>query len=74
MLYVPTGFAHGFLVFSEHATVHYKTTAEFNAAADGGINPLDPALNIAWPDVPGFTPETFILSDKDRILPHLASI
>ncbi|HVF95915.1 MAG TPA: dTDP-4-dehydrorhamnose 3,5-epimerase, partial [Flavisolibacter sp.] len=45
-LFVPAGFAHGFCVLSETATVMYKCDAFWNKEAEGGIRFDDPALNI----------------------------
>ena len=65
MLYVPTGFAHGFLVLSETAEVLYKCTEEYTPQDDRGIRWNDPAINIAWPVTDP------ILSEKDRTHPLL---
>lgn len=47
--YVPPGFAHGFMVLSETASVLYKTTAEYAPELERGIIWNDPELNINWP-------------------------
>jgi len=66
-LLVPKGFAHGFAVLSDQAEVFYKCDQFYNPIADGGINFLDPALEIN-----GILPSLeFILSDKDKKLPLL---
>ncbi len=49
MLWIPEGFAHGFLVLSESAEVLYKTTREYYPAGERCIVWNDPALGIAWP-------------------------
>ena len=68
MLYIPAGFAHGFLVLGDSpATVHYKTSQPYHQPSDAGILWNDPAIGIEWPKV-----TTLILSDKDRTLPPLA--
>ena len=61
MLWVPPGFAHGFLVLSEHAILLYKTTDYYAPEHERTIVWSDPSLNIRWPleDKP-------IVSDKDR--------
>ncbi|MHB8844619.1 MAG: dTDP-4-dehydrorhamnose 3,5-epimerase [Nitrospirota bacterium] len=65
MLYVPAGFAHGFLTLSETAEVLYKCTEEYSPSHDRGIIWNDPQINIAWGvDAP-------LLSDKDRVHPLL---
>lgn len=67
-LYIPEGFAHGFVVLSETAAVMYKCTDIFRADDDAGICWNDPALDIAWPVL---TPE---LSAKDAALPFLGEV
>jgi len=49
MLFIPAGFAHGFLVLSESADVLYKCTKEYAPADDRGILWNDPEIGIAWP-------------------------
>lgn len=52
-IYVPEGFAHGFLVLSPHAIVHYKCTDYYDPAAEQTLRWNDPALALRWPvDVP----------------------
>jgi dTDP-4-dehydrorhamnose 3,5-epimerase len=48
-LWIPVGFAHGFLVLSETAEVLYKTTRPYDPAAERCIAWNDPSLNISWP-------------------------
>jgi dTDP-4-dehydrorhamnose 3,5-epimerase len=61
MLWIPPGFAHGFLVLSETADFLYKCTSLYDPPSDRGIRWDDPAIGIAWPDV-GARP---LLSAKD---------
>jgi dTDP-4-dehydrorhamnose 3,5-epimerase len=61
-LFVPAGFAHGFVALSDIAHVQYKCTAEYNKNGEAGINPLDKTLNINW----GIDINEAIISDKDR--------
>ena len=49
MLYVPEGFAHGFLVLSEVADVVYKVTSEYSRQDERGIIWNDPSIGIDWP-------------------------
>lgn len=48
MLYVPPGFAHGFLVLSEECYFSYKCTQVYNKEAEGGLMWNDPSLGIDW--------------------------
>ncbi len=63
LLWLPVGFAHGFLVLSEQAEVFYKTTAYYHKLGEQTLHYADPHLAIAWPLPPGVTP---LLSEKDR--------
>ncbi|MBR6099238.1 dTDP-4-dehydrorhamnose 3,5-epimerase [bacterium] len=69
MLYIPKGFAHGFVVLSEEAELLYKAGKEYAPNADAGIIWNDPDINIEW-DI-DFTP---VLSDKDKSLPKLREV
>ncbi len=68
MLYIPAGFAHGFVTREPETEVVYKASAHFAPACEGGIAWNDPALGIDW----GVAPEAAVLSEKDRKLPRLA--
>ncbi|MFN8430167.1 MAG: dTDP-4-dehydrorhamnose 3,5-epimerase [Spirosomataceae bacterium] len=65
MLYLPPGFAHGFVTL-EDAIFTYKCTNLYDKASEGGIIYNDPALNIDW----GITNP--VVSEKDLILPILS--
>ncbi|PND39653.1 dTDP-4-dehydrorhamnose 3,5-epimerase [Paucibacter aquatile] len=67
-LWIPPGFAHGFLVLSESADFLYKTTDTYAPQAEGAVRWDDPEIGIAWPDV-GAAP---LLADKDLKAPLLA--
>ncbi len=60
-LWIPEGFAHGFLVISEVAEFLYKTTNYYDPSSERSVAWNDPDLNIAWPV--GITPT---LSAKDQ--------
>ena len=60
-LWIPPGFAHGFLVLSETAEFLYKTTDYWHAASERCIVWNDPHLNIQWPNI-GMEP---VLNPKD---------
>jgi len=65
MLWIPAGFAHGFLVLSEQAEVQYKTTDYYAPEHERTLLWNDPALAIAWPlaGEPAVQPT---MTDKDR--------
>jgi dTDP-4-dehydrorhamnose 3,5-epimerase len=67
-IYVPPGFAHGFLTLEPACEVIYKVTAPYSRDHDRSIRFDDPAIGIDWP-LHGARP---ILSDKDRAAPTLA--
>ena len=67
-LFVPPGFAHGFMVLSENAEVYYKCTDFYWPDDEYGILWDDPGIGIAWPYV-----SEILLSDKDRALPPLTA-
>jgi dTDP-4-dehydrorhamnose 3,5-epimerase len=48
-MYIPEGFAHGFCVLSENATVVYYCTHEYSLANERGLSWNDPQINIHWP-------------------------
>lgn len=64
-LWVPPGFAHGFVTLSDEADVVYDTTGEFAPQADTGIAWNDPDLGITWPIAAP------IFSERDGALPPL---
>lgn len=66
MLFIPEGFAHGFVVLSETAELVYKASNEFSKEHDRGILWNDPKIGINW----GIDIEP-ILSDKDKKQPKL---
>ncbi len=49
MLFIPAGFAHGYLVMSEEAEIIYKVTKEYSPEHDRGIIWNDPEIGINWP-------------------------
>lgn len=68
-LFVPVGFAHGFLTLEEECEVSYKCSDTYAPDCDGGIRWDDPAIGIDWPMPAGTAPK---LSAKDGVLPLLA--
>jgi dTDP-4-dehydrorhamnose 3,5-epimerase len=71
LLWVPPGFAHGFLVTSELADVLYHVDVGHAPASEGGLAWDDPELGIPWPLPAGAAP---ILSPRDTRWPRLADL
>ena len=67
-LFIPRGFAHGFLVLSETATFVYKVDNYYSKESDSGIDFADPALNIDWQ----INADDLQFSAKDKNHPLLA--
>lgn len=65
-LWVPSGFAHGFLALADDTLALYKCTSHHEPASERGIRFSDPAIGIEWPFEPTF------VSPKDRDAPLLA--
>jgi dTDP-4-dehydrorhamnose 3,5-epimerase len=66
-LFIPRGFAHGFLVTSQTAIFFYKCDNFYNKDSEGGLIYNDDSLNINW----NFPEKELIISEKDSILPRL---
>lgn len=69
MLFIPRGFAHGFLALEEETIFVYKCDRPYMASHERGINPRDPELGINWG---GLAPEACRLSPKDSVNPLLS--
>lgn len=67
MVYIPEGFAHGFLSLEETYLL-YKCTKEYDPKCESGIRWDDPDIGIEWPV------DTPILSEKDRQLPYFKQL
>ena len=67
-LWIPPGFAHGFLTLSEHAEFLYKTTDYWAKECEQAIIWNDPSIGIQWPAFDGQP----LLSDKDQQAPKLS--
>ena len=63
MIYIPPGFAHGFLALSDDVFLHYKCTEEYDRNVETGIRWNDPDIGIKWPIV------TPLVSVRDQALP-----
>lgn len=68
MLWIPPGFAHGFQALTNETMVFYKTTSQYDPAAEKCFNALDPALKINWPL------SEMTMSEKDTAAPLFARI
>ena len=69
-LYVPEGMAHGYLTLEPDTRIAYKVSDYYAPACDAGIVWNDPDLDIDWQ----ISPETAIVSDRDRGHPRLTAI
>ena len=69
-LFVPVGFAHGFLTLEPDCEVTYKCSDLYAPEHDGGVRWDDPTIRVDWPLPAGVAPE---LSPKDAGLPALAT-
>jgi len=67
MIYIPVGFAHGFLTVSDEAEIEYYCTNIYSASSDRGILYNDPSINIDWHI------KKPIISAKDAKLPLLSA-
>ncbi len=67
-LYIPAGFAHGFLVLSATALFHYHCTTEYKPEYDASIAWNDPDIAVKWPREPD------TVSGKDRVAPLLNDV
>ncbi len=68
-IFIPAGFAHGYLVLSEKADIAYKASKEYSKDHERGLFWKDPTVSIEWP-LSGKP----ILSEKDRKLPLLKDL
>jgi dTDP-4-dehydrorhamnose 3,5-epimerase len=66
MLYVPEGFAHGYVTLQDDSELFYQVSQFYTPQAEGGVRWNDPAVGIEWPDV-----GDLLISDKDRAWPVL---
>lgn len=69
-LFVPKGFAHGFLALEDETIVSYKCDEYYNKEHERGITPSDAFINIDW----GIDMEDAILSEKDKNAPLLKDV
>jgi dTDP-4-dehydrorhamnose 3,5-epimerase len=69
-IFVPKGFAHGFVTLEPDTEVFYKVTAYYSAEHDRGMLWNDPNLAINW----GVAAQQAVVSDKDKALPRFADL
>ena len=84
--YIPEGFAHGYLVFSDRAEFCYKCTDFYHPGDEGGLAWNDPKIGIIWPGVTGEYPgsasasgyrmtdgQALVMNDRDQNWPGIES-
>jgi dTDP-4-dehydrorhamnose 3,5-epimerase len=69
-MYIPPGFAHGFVTTEPNTEVLYKVSAPYAPDSERGVLWSDPALGIEW----GIDPSAAVLSAKDELYPRLADV
>jgi len=69
-LMIPGGFAHGFSVLTDHATLLYKCDQYYHPQSESGIRFDDPDLQIDWK----IEPDRMVISEKDRLLPYFKQL
>ena len=69
-LFIPKGFAHGYMVLEEDTVFQYKCDAYYHPAAEGGIAWDDPQIGVEWPLPEG----EIILSERDKNRPLLSEL
>ena len=67
ILFIPKGFAHGFLVLSKDAIVNYKVDSSYKPNYESGVLYNDPSINIKW----DLKEEQILISEKDLSLPKI---
>ena len=76
-LFIPRGFAHGFLVMSDGAEICYKCDDVYHPNDEGGLLWNDPEIGIEWPALDGdevLDPEKLIMNERDANLPTLREL
>lgn len=67
-LWVPVGFAHGFVALEDDTFVHYKCTSMHAPDSERSLHYADPAIGIEWPLAPS------VISEKDQVAPGLDAV
>ena len=73
MIWVPVGFAHGFVALEEGTEIHYKTTDFYYPEFEAGLRWNDPALGISWP-LEEYGISTISINDRDARFPVLKDL
>ena len=68
-LFIPEGFAHGFITLENETVFQYKCSNYYSPKSEGGILFNDPEININWSEVSGIPENQFLVSKKDLQLP-----
>jgi len=68
MLYIPPGFAHGFLTLEERTEIFYQMSERYHPEVAHGVRWDDPAFQIDWPG------EVCVISERDRTLPDFREL
>lgn len=71
VIYIPEGFAHGFIALTEDTIFSYQCSGKYLPEACGGIRWDDPTLNIPWP-LEKYGVKEVIATDKDKTWPTLS--
>jgi epimerase EvaD len=66
-VYVPEGVGHAMMALEDETVISYLCSTGYNPGREHGVDPLDPALGLPWPDL------DVVVSDKDRAAPTLAA-
>ena len=66
-LFITEGLGHAFCALTDSVTVGYLCSTPYSPTREHGVHPLDPALDLPWPDM-----SEVVLSDKDKAAPLLA--
>jgi dTDP-4-dehydrorhamnose 3,5-epimerase len=72
-IFISEGLGHAFMSLIEGSTVFYVCSTAYAPGREHGVNPLDPAIGIGWPQIgPDGEPLAHVLSEKDDAAPTLA--
>jgi dTDP-4-dehydrorhamnose 3,5-epimerase len=72
MLFIPEGFAHGFLSFQDGTVISYLCGDKYDPKYDGGVRWDDPSISVRWPLEQ--ISKSMVISEKDQALPLLSQL